>query len=212
MKERAKGLVAGILIAATVFGTAGTALAATGALTLNVIPVNIKVNNKVFKPKDVNGKDVMVFAYNGTTYAPLRALAEAYGLEVGWDQASGTATVSTPITSTTDYDWTDADEVAYKEFASKWEIKKAGERIDENGIVIGYTMTYIPQNIDDDPQEYLDSLTVEQINNFSIRMRKQDYHNEVRMRTDVWINETWAYYIEIFQFGNQIATISSYSK
>ena len=96
MKERTKGLIAGILVSTTLFGITGTALAATGAITLDVVPVKIKVNNEVFQPKDVNGNNVMVFAYNGTTYAPLRALAEAYGLEVGWDQASGTATVIDP--------------------------------------------------------------------------------------------------------------------
>lgn len=96
MKERTKGLIAGVLVSTTLFGITGTALAATGAITLDVIPVKVKVNNEVFQPKDVNGNDVMVFAYNGTTYAPLRALAEAYGLEVGWDQASGTATVVDP--------------------------------------------------------------------------------------------------------------------
>lgn len=96
MKERTKGLIAGLLVGTTLFGITGTALAASGAITLDVIPVKIKVNNEVFQPKDVNGNNVMVFAYNGTTYAPLRALAEAYGLEVGWDQASGTATVVDP--------------------------------------------------------------------------------------------------------------------
>ena len=96
MKERTKGLIAGILIATTIFGVTGTALAASGAITLNVTPVKVKVNNEVFQPKDVNGNNVLVFVHNGTTYAPLRALAEAYGLEVGWDQASGTATVIDP--------------------------------------------------------------------------------------------------------------------
>lgn len=35
----------------------------------------------------------MTFTYNGTTYAPLRALAEAYGLEVGYDAEKKMATV-----------------------------------------------------------------------------------------------------------------------
>ena len=37
-----------------------------------------------------------VFTYNGTTYAPLRALAEAYGLEVGYDSQQNIATVNRP--------------------------------------------------------------------------------------------------------------------
>lgn len=71
----------------------GTALAATGSFTITVDPVNIQVNGATFAPKDAKGNDVPVFAYNGTTYAPLRALAEAYGLEVGYDAQSGMAMV-----------------------------------------------------------------------------------------------------------------------
>ena len=70
-----------------------TALASSGAIQIEVSPVNVLVNGKVFQPKDVNGNDIMVFTYNGTTYAPLRALAETYGLEVGYDAGSGLVTV-----------------------------------------------------------------------------------------------------------------------
>ena len=81
-------------------------LAVASALTIssfaagNLIPINVDpsikilVNGEEFKPKDANGNDVMTFTYNGTTYAPLRALAEAYGLEVGYDDAKKMATVS----------------------------------------------------------------------------------------------------------------------
>ena len=51
------------------------------------------MNGEEFRPKDANGNDVMTFTYNGTTYAPLRALAEAYGLEVGYDSERKMATV-----------------------------------------------------------------------------------------------------------------------
>ena len=71
----------------------GTAQALTKATNLSVTPINIEVNGSVFQPKDVNGKNVPVFAYNGTTYAPLRALAEAYGLSVGYDGTKNMATV-----------------------------------------------------------------------------------------------------------------------
>ena len=60
---------------------------------ISVTPINIEVNGKVFQPKDANGNPVSVFTYNGTTYAPLRALAEAYGLTVGYDSEKKLATV-----------------------------------------------------------------------------------------------------------------------
>ena len=57
-----------------------------------------------------------VFTYNGTTYAPLRALAEAYGLEVGYDSQRNIAMVNSPnkdnASSTTD------------SFAAAWTVKE----------------------------------------------------------------------------------------
>ena len=50
--------------------------------TITVDPINVMVGGKVFLPTDVVGKNVPVFDYIGTTYAPLRAPAEAYGLTV----------------------------------------------------------------------------------------------------------------------------------
>ncbi len=73
-----------------------SALAANGVLTITVHPIHILVGGQVFQPRDANGEEVMVFTVNGTTYAPLRALAEAYGLEVGYDAATNTATVDAP--------------------------------------------------------------------------------------------------------------------
>lgn len=74
-------------------GTKGTAQALAKRTALSVSPINIEVNGTVFQPKDANGNTVSVFVYNGTTYAPLRALAEAYGLTVGYDSAKKLATV-----------------------------------------------------------------------------------------------------------------------
>lgn len=74
-------------------GTKGTAQALSRPTTLSVSSINIEVNGEVFLPKDVTGAPVAVFLYNGTTYAPLRALAEAYGLTVGYDAEKQLATV-----------------------------------------------------------------------------------------------------------------------
>ena len=74
-----------------------TSFAAGNMISISVDPsVKILVNGSEFQPKDANGNDVMTFIYNGTTYAPLRALAEAYGLEVGYDAARNMATVNEP--------------------------------------------------------------------------------------------------------------------
>lgn len=43
------------------------------------------MNDIKLYPKDANGNPVEVFAYNGTTYLPVRAIAEALNVAVYWD-------------------------------------------------------------------------------------------------------------------------------
>lgn len=111
MKGKIGSFIAGALTMAVISGTTVSALAADGALTLTVNPIKVMVNGEVFQPKDANGNDVMVFTSDGTTYAPLRALAEAYGLEVGYDAANNIATVTAP-----------ASKVETPDFSSQWTI------------------------------------------------------------------------------------------
>lgn len=137
-----KKFLSGVLCATIVFSLALSALAISGRMTIEVDPVNVQVNGEVFQPTDVTGKEVPVFAYQGTTYAPLRALAEAYGLEVGYDAAANMATVSDPdvktpdtttpdTTAKADYDhWSAEDEAAYQEFKGLW---KYTDSYNDNG-------------------------------------------------------------------------------
>lgn len=68
------------------------AFATTGSFskTLDYANIQIKLNGSTITPKDPNGNIVEPFAIEGTTYLPLRALANALGLEVGWDGATKT--------------------------------------------------------------------------------------------------------------------------
>jgi hypothetical protein len=86
----------GALPATVVVLASMSALAASGVITIEASPINVMVNGEVFAPKDPNGNPALVFVYNGTTYAPLRVLAEAYGLEVGYDSTKNLAAVSQP--------------------------------------------------------------------------------------------------------------------
>ena len=78
--------------------------------------------NKIVTPptKDAKGNDVMVFTYNGTTYAPLRALAEAYGLEVGYDGERNIATVSKQPAQTQ----APIADTGYAGFEKQWTVKE----------------------------------------------------------------------------------------
>ena len=76
-------------------GLGTAALAAGGTRTIEVLSgMKVLVNGREFTPTDVNGNAVDVFAYNGTTYVPIRAMSEAFGLEVGYDAAQQAAVVS----------------------------------------------------------------------------------------------------------------------
>ena len=93
MKKSAKILAVSAIAAVLSVGS----FAAGSLMDITVDPtIKILVNGEEFQPTDANGNPVMTFVYNGTTYAPLRALAEAYGLEVGYDAAANMATVSAP--------------------------------------------------------------------------------------------------------------------
>lgn len=85
---------AGLLVSLILSGSTISALAADGVLTLTATPVNVMVNGKVFSPTNSLGKPVLVFSHNGTTYAPVKALATAYGLNVGYNAQTHLVTVS----------------------------------------------------------------------------------------------------------------------
>lgn len=62
------------------------AVAETVQKRISVITgVNIFLDDIKLNPKDVTGRPVEVFIYEGTTYLPVRAVAEAVGKAVSWD-------------------------------------------------------------------------------------------------------------------------------
>lgn len=50
--------------------------------------VKIYINNDALIPVDVNGNEVDVFLYGGTTYLPVRSIATAFDKEIYWDNDS----------------------------------------------------------------------------------------------------------------------------
>ena len=113
MKGKLLSFAAGAVTAVMLVSLPLSALASDGALTLAIHPVRVLVNGELFQPKDAQGNDALVFSADGVTYAPIRALAEAYGLEVGYDAALNLVTVDAPAASAVPMD-----------FASQWTVKK----------------------------------------------------------------------------------------
>lgn len=85
MKKRLQGLVAGVLIGATVVGCTVFADGFTKTAELFYNNVKIFIDGAEIVPKDANGNVVEPFILNGTTYLPVRAVANAFGKDVEWD-------------------------------------------------------------------------------------------------------------------------------
>lgn len=87
--------VFGIIISLVIVFAITPAFALSGAKTMTIYYNNIKllIDGKEFTPKDPNGNVVEPFTFNGTTYVPLRAVAEAFGKDVGWDSVTATVTI-----------------------------------------------------------------------------------------------------------------------
>lgn len=179
MKKQVPSFLAGMTTMALISSLGIGALAASGQITINVDPINIQVNGDTFVPKDANGATVPVFAYSGTTYAPLRALAEAYGLEVGYNAGNNMATVekkeNAPVapntTTSTDYStWSAEDEAAYQEFKGMWTINRT-EITADNEIL--YNAKYLGDLGKTDFITYWDTITTNDKEKFGRRLAQE---------------------------------------
>ena len=98
MKEKIKTLIVGMIIGAllvpTVFATVGTV---TKELSYN--DIKITLNGKEVKPTDSDGNYVEPFIIDGTTYLPVRGVANALDLDVDWDGVTNTVKLSNDKTS-----------------------------------------------------------------------------------------------------------------
>ena len=88
MKNTLKSYFLGFLSAAVL--VSGVTYAASATKTIEALYNNIKIYVDGIKidPKDVTGNTVEPFIYNGTTYLPVRAVGEAIGKTVSWDETT----------------------------------------------------------------------------------------------------------------------------
>ncbi|MCX7745846.1 MAG: NPCBM/NEW2 domain-containing protein [Clostridia bacterium] len=87
MKKEMKGFVTGVIVTALVFITVFTTFAEPIQKVVTAVYNNIKiyVDGNLIQPKDANGNKVDPFIYNGTTYLPVRAVSQALGKNIEWD-------------------------------------------------------------------------------------------------------------------------------
>jgi len=94
------GALAGMM-AALLIATAIPVMASSGSRTIDITYNNIKIalDGQQITPRDGQGNIVEPFIYEGTTYLPLRAIANALGLSVEWDGATQTVKLGTGVAS-----------------------------------------------------------------------------------------------------------------
>ena len=102
MKKRLQKLIAGVLVGAVVIGGASFAKQSSESINVTYDNIKILIDGKEYKPTDANGKAVEPFIYNGTTYLPVRAIANAFDKDVDWEAQTSTVTLGSK-----NYDWLD---------------------------------------------------------------------------------------------------------
>jgi len=87
-----KSFFAGVLVTILIIMLATTVFAEQISKTINVVyrDIKITIDGEEITPKDANGKIVEPFIFDGTTYLPVRAISEAVGYDVGWDDVNNT--------------------------------------------------------------------------------------------------------------------------
>lgn len=85
MKKTFKGFLLGFLSAAVLLNGLAYAVGTTTLYDVITDDVKIVVDNQILNPTDANGNKVEPIIYNGTTYLPVRAVANAFGKAVYWD-------------------------------------------------------------------------------------------------------------------------------
>lgn len=104
----------GVLATLLAFGFVGTATATVGKQTIAVDykDMLVQIDYRPIDLTDANGNTVEPFAYNGTTYVPIRAVASAFGCRVDYGESLGRGyinlftTPSAPSALSADYPFT----------------------------------------------------------------------------------------------------------
>lgn len=105
-KTRIISVAAAFVVAA---GSAVFAKQCTESIDVTYDNIKILIDGVEYTAKDVDGNAVEPFIYNGTTYLPVRGIANAFDKEVDWEPQT-----STVIVGSKNYDW--LDQIGYAKY------------------------------------------------------------------------------------------------
>lgn len=99
--KRIPGFMSGFLTAVLIIALCLPAFASTvRQLNANYSGIKITLDGAEIIPTDANGATVEPFTVDGTTYLPVRAIANALGLAVEWDGTTQTVKLTKPVPQT----------------------------------------------------------------------------------------------------------------
>ncbi len=90
MKDKFKGILIGMMIGLSIAATSTYAINESIQKNLEYRDIKVVLDDNEVLPMDANGKYVEPFIIDGTTYLPVRAIANAMGMDVNWDGDSNT--------------------------------------------------------------------------------------------------------------------------
>ena len=97
-KSNFRSFLSGVVVTLLIVCLFGTAMAKTGSQsgTLTFRDIKVTLDGSRIALTDATGAAVEPFIIDGTTYLPVRAVATALGLTVGWDNATNTVVLTSP--------------------------------------------------------------------------------------------------------------------
>lgn len=95
-----RGFILGVVTTLIIFSLATTVYAASSGKTIDIVKgIKLFLNGNPLEMADVSGNVVEPFIHDGTTYVPVRGLAEALGKSVAWDSKSNSVYIDEPLSS-----------------------------------------------------------------------------------------------------------------
>lgn len=95
-KGKKTKIIAGIAVVSALVGSVAYAGIGTRSVNLSYNNIKISLDSKEVVPTDADGNTVEPFVIDGTTYLPVRGIANALGLDVAWDSQTKTVVLNTP--------------------------------------------------------------------------------------------------------------------
>jgi len=154
MNKRFQGIVIGILLYLFLAGGAVFATEMYKQTEVTYRDIKLEIDGELITPRDANGNVVEPFISDGTTYLPVRAVSEALGKDVDWENETSTVIIKEKepdkvylydiepnyVSKKGDFYKEETDSVKYVGFAPSAEL----QRYNVSGS--GYIIHYIYEN------------------------------------------------------------------